>query len=98
MKEVLKVLNPESWMSAFDTIPLNPRLDKLKGKVIGIIGQDHEPMLYLQNVLKAAVPEIKDIIIFQEKQRFSERSGIGKALHEQVNNFGIDAVIQGIAH
>ncbi|MCX6013546.1 MAG: hypothetical protein NTV30_09125 [Chloroflexi bacterium] len=98
MKEVFKVLNPESWMSAFDTIPLNTRLDNLKGKVIGIIGQDHEPMIYLKDALKAAVPEIRDIIIFKEKQRFGERGGIDKAIREEVNKFGINAAIQGIAH
>ncbi|MCX6012272.1 MAG: hypothetical protein NTV30_02435, partial [Chloroflexi bacterium] len=29
-----KVLNPLSWFAPFNAIPLNPRLDNLKGKII----------------------------------------------------------------
>ena len=102
MKEVYKVLNPESWMAPFNAVPLNPRLDQLEGKIIGIVGQNHEPMLYLQDALMATVPEIKNIIIFKEKsttsERYSNRGGMSKALQDEIKNMGIDAIIQGIAH
>jgi len=102
MKEVCKVLNPESWMAPFDAVPLNPRLDSLAGKIIGVVGQNHEPMLYLKDALKATVPDIKNIVIFRERsttsERYSDRGGISKALQDEVSNLAIDAVIQGIAH
>ncbi|MCX6012078.1 MAG: hypothetical protein NTV30_01420 [Chloroflexi bacterium] len=102
MKEIYKVLNPESWMAPFNAVPLNPRLNELKGKVIAIIGQAHEPMLYLKDAIKEAVPGIKEIFIYKEKtttsERFSDRGGISKALQEETRRLGINAIIQGIAH
>lgn len=91
-----KVLNPLSWFAPFDAVPLNTRLDNLKGKIIGIVGQQHEPMLYLKEAIKAVEPDIKDIIIL--KERYAGRMGLSKEQQIEVKNRGINAVIQGIAH
>ena len=97
-EKVYKVLNPVSWFAPFDAVPLNLRLDNLEGKVICIVGQTHEPMLYLKDALKAALPGIKDIIILDKKDKYGDRGGIGKELQQKIKGLGIDAAIQGIAH
>ncbi|MCX6012274.1 MAG: hypothetical protein NTV30_02445 [Chloroflexi bacterium] len=96
--KIYKVLNPLSWFAPFDAVPLNPRLDTLKGKTIGIVGQHHEPMLFLKDALKAALPEAKDIIVLEKDKSYSGRMGITKAQMEDIKNRGINAIIQGIAH
>ncbi|MBW1767880.1 MAG: hypothetical protein JRJ65_12655, partial [Deltaproteobacteria bacterium] len=53
-KEKMKVLNPQSWVAPFEATKLNPRPGSLKGKTIGIVGQSHEPMLYLEDALREA--------------------------------------------
>ena len=99
MKEVYRVLNPESWMAPFNAVPLNPRPGSLNGKVIGIVGQNHEPMLYLKDALKAALPGIKNIVVYKEnKEKYAERGGIPRELQEGIRTAGIDVAIQGIAH
>ena len=95
-EKLYTVLNPESWVAPFEATPLSPRLDTLRGKVIGIVGQRHEPMLYLKDELLAAHPELNDVIILEGN--FSSRKGISKSLEAEVRKLGINAVIQGIAH
>jgi len=96
-EKTMKVLDPASWFAPFDAVPLNRRLDDLKGKTIAIVGQNHEPMLYLKDALLAALPDAKNIIVL-EKDNYSDRIGIAKSLKESIHNLHIDAVIQGIAH
>ena len=97
-EKVYKVLNPVSWFAPFNAVPLNPRLDSLKGKIIGIVGQSHEPMLFLKDALKAALPDLKDIIILNKKDKYGDRAGISKDLLGTIKSLGINAAIQGIAH
>jgi len=96
-KEKMKVLNPQSWVAPFEATKLNPRLGSLKGKTIGIVGQSHEPMLYLEDALWEALPEIGDVVIL-EGGRFSEREGFSKVEKEMISQVRPDVVIQGIAH
>ena len=98
-EKTMKVLDPSSWFAPFDAVPLNRRLDDLKGKTIAIVGQNHEPMLYLKDALLAALPDAKKIVVFAEnKERYAERGGIPKELQEGISDHGIDVAIQGIAH
>lgn len=95
--ERISVLNPQSWVSPFEAVALNPRPNTLTGKTIGIVGQRHEPMLYLKDTLLAAMPDIKDVVILAEG-RYSAREGFAKTEQEIIYQARPDTVIQGIAH
>lgn len=93
----LSALNPQSWVAPFEAAALTERPDHLNGKKIGIIGQTHEPMLFLKDSLIAALPDIGDVTIF-EAGAYSNRDGFSAAEKEEIDQMKPDVVIRGIAH
>lgn len=96
-KEVLSVLNPQSWIAPFESAPLTPRLDGLEKKRIGIVGQTHEPMLFLKDIITDTLPEIGDVFIL-DGGTYSNRDGFTSKERKEIATTRPDAIIKGIAH